>query len=181
MRERSRVGSRWCSAQPKVAAAPEKARERPGDIILVAKHAAPSRSTTMTHEVRVKICSAADIVAARQEARALALQAGFSVCDSTLITTAISEMSRNVLEFAQNGEVILSLLKNGTKSGVKIVVHDCGPGIADIGQVMQDGYSSRKGMGIGLPGTKRLMDEFEIRSKVGNGTTVTMKKWNWNQ
>jgi len=133
---------------------------------------------SMRHEVRVKISSPADIVAARQQARALAIEAGFSICDSTLITTAISEMSRNILEYAQHGEVTVSLLKNGTKSGVKIVVCDRGPGIADIAQVMQDGYSSRKGMGIGLPGTKRLMDEFQIRSKVGNGTTVTMKKWN---
>jgi serine/threonine-protein kinase RsbT len=132
----------------------------------------------MTHEVRVKISSAADIVAARQEARALAIEAGFSVCDSTLITTAISEITRNVLEYAKQGEVTISLLKNGTKNGVKIVVNDDGPGIANIAQVMKDGYSSRQGLGIGLPGTKRLMDEFEIRSKVGNGTTVTMKKWN---
>jgi serine/threonine-protein kinase RsbT len=132
----------------------------------------------MTHQVRVKISSAADIVAARQEARALAIEAGFSVCDSTLITTAISEMTRNVLEYAKQGEVTISLLKNGTKNGVKIVVNDHGPGIANIAQVMKDGYSSRQGLGIGLPGTKRLMDEFEIRSKVGNGTTVTMKKWN---
>lgn len=132
----------------------------------------------MTQEVRVTIHSAADIVAARQEARALAIEAGFSLCDSTLITTAISEIARNVLEFAQQGEVTISLLKNGTKNGVKIVVNDHGPGIANIAQVMKDGYSSRQGLGIGLPGTKRLMDEFEIRSKVGAGTTVTMKKWN---
>ena len=131
----------------------------------------------MQREVRVKIDSPADIVVARQQARALATEAGFSICDSTLVTTAVSEMSRNILEHAQHGEVVISLLRNGTKSGVKIVVKDRGPGIADIAQVMQDGYSSRKGMGIGLPGTKRLMDEFEIRSKVGNGTTVTMKKW----
>ena len=134
--------------------------------------------TTMRREVRVTIGSPADIVEARQHGRELAILAGFSICDSTLITTAISEMSRNILEYANNGEVVISLLKNGIKSGVKIVVSDQGPGIADIPQVMQDGYSSRKGMGIGLPGTKRLMDEFEIRSRIGSGTTVTMKKWN---
>jgi serine/threonine-protein kinase RsbT len=132
----------------------------------------------MTREVRVQICSAADVVSARQEARALAIEAGFSVCDSTLITTAISEITRNVLEYAQQGDVTISLLKNGSKNGVKIVVNDRGPGIANISQVMKDGYSSRQGLGIGLPGTKRLMDEFEIKSKVGSGTTVTMKKWN---
>jgi serine/threonine-protein kinase RsbT len=131
----------------------------------------------MRREVRVKIDLPADIVAARQQARALATQAGFSICDSTLITTAISEMTRNILEFASHGEVTLSLLKNGARSGVKIVASDHGPGIADIPKVMQDGYSSNNGLGIGLPGTKRLMDEFEIRSKIGKGTVVTMKKW----
>lgn len=128
-------------------------------------------------EVRVPIDSATDVVEARQQARALAADAGFSTCDATLITTAVSEMTRNVLEYAGRGEVVISLLKRGAKSGVQIVVQDQGPGIADIAQVMQDGYSSRKGMGIGLPGTKRLMDEFEIRSRVGSGTMVTMKKW----
>src|SRR6478672_4711061 len=129
-------------------------------------------------KVRVTIESQADIVAAREQARALAVEAGFSVCDSTLITTAISEMTRNILEFARRGEITIALLKNGSKSGLKIVASDQGPGIEDIARVMKDGYSSCKGMGIGLPGTKRLMDEFEIRSKVGQGTTVTMMKWN---
>ena len=129
-------------------------------------------------EVRVKIEAATDVVAARQQARALAGEAGFSTCDSTLITTAVSEMTRNILEYAGHGEVTITLLKKGSKTGVQIVAHDDGPGIADIPQVMQDGYSSRKGMGIGLPGTKRLMDEFDIRSRLGSGTTITMKKWN---
>lgn len=131
----------------------------------------------MRREVRVKIDCSADVVAARQQARALATQAGFSICDSTLITTAISEMTRNILEYASHGEVTISPLKNGTRRGVKIVASDQGPGIADISKVMQDGYSSNHGLGIGLPGTKRLMDEFEIRSKIGKGTTVTVKKW----
>jgi len=132
----------------------------------------------MKSEIRVTLNSPADIVVARQEARTLALSAGFSLCDSTLITTAISEIARNVLEYAGTGEVTMSLLMNGVKNGVKIVVSDRGPGISDIAQVMKDGYSSRKGLGIGLPGTKRLMDEFELRSRAGSGTTVTMKKWN---
>jgi serine/threonine-protein kinase RsbT len=133
---------------------------------------------TVMKDVRLKIDSPADIIAARQQARALAAIAGFSICDSTLITTAISEMSRNILEYAHHGEVTISLLKNGTRCGVSIVAVDEGPGIEDISQVMQDGYSSRQGLGIGLPGTRRLMDEFEISSKIGKGTTITMKKWN---
>lgn len=129
-------------------------------------------------KVRVTIESQADVVAAREQARALAVEAGFSICDSTLITTAISEMTRNILEFARRGEITIALLRNGSKSGLKIVASDQGPGIEDISRVMKDGYSSCKGMGIGLPGTKRLMDEFEIHSQVGKGTTITMMKWN---
>jgi serine/threonine-protein kinase RsbT len=132
----------------------------------------------MSREVHIKIESAADVVAARLQARQLAVQAGFSMCESTIITTAVSEITRNILEYATTGEISISLLRNGTKYGVKIVASDHGPGIADIRLVMQDGYSSRKGLGIGLPGTRRLMDEFEIKSKIGNGTVVTMKKWN---
>ena len=137
-----------------------------------------ARGEAVRHEVRVAIESSADIVAPRQQARAIAAEAGFSTCDSTLITTAISEITRNILEYAKQGEVTISLLRKGQKCGVQIVATDRGPGIADIAQVMQDGYSSRKAMGMGLPGTKRLMDEFDIVSKVGLGTTVTVKKWN---
>ena len=129
-------------------------------------------------DVHVKIETPADVVAARQRARELAMRAGFSACESTIITTAISEMTRNILEYATSGEIVMSLLRNGTRCGVKIVASDRGPGIADLRLVMQDGYSSRKGLGIGLPGTRRLMDEFEIKSKIGDGTVVTMKKWN---
>ena len=132
----------------------------------------------MSRVVHVRIETAADVIAARVHARELAMQAGFSLCDSTIITTAISEITRNILEYATCGEIFMSLLRNGDRSGVKIVASDQGPGIADIRLVMQDGYSSRKGLGIGLPGTRRLMDEFEIKSKIGDGTVVTMKKWN---
>jgi serine/threonine-protein kinase RsbT len=132
----------------------------------------------MSRVVHVKIETAADVINARLHARELAILAGFSPCESTIITTAISEITRNILEYATCGEIFMSLLRNGNRSGVKIVASDQGPGIADIRLVMQDGYSSRKGLGIGLPGTRRLMDEFEIKSKIGNGTIVTMKKWN---
>jgi serine/threonine-protein kinase RsbT len=138
------------------------------------------RTDPSAAEIRTTIGSAEDIVAARRHGRALAVEAGFSLAESTLITTAISEMVRNVLEYASNGEVALSLLKNGEKSGIKIVVTDDGPGIADLAKAMQDGYSTGNRLGMGLPGSKRLMDEFEIRSRIGRGTTVTMKKWTRN-
>jgi serine/threonine-protein kinase RsbT len=131
----------------------------------------------MPSEVRVPVRSVADIVTARQKVRQLAGQAGFSNSNLTLIATAISEVARNIVEYANSGELIVSVIKNGTRNGVKIIAKDQGPGIADITAVMRDGYSTGKGLGIGLPGTRRLMDEFEIISTPGKGTTVTMKKW----
>ena len=114
---------------------------------------------------------------ARQQGRALASQVGFSSSNLTIIATAISEVARNIVEYAKEGEVILSLIHDTHKSGVQIVAADQGPGITDVSTVMRDGYTTGKGLGIGLPGARRLMDEFEIKSEVGKGTTVTMKKW----
>jgi len=131
----------------------------------------------MEREVRVRIQSSADIVLARQQGRALASQLGFSSSNLTIIATAISEVARNIVEYAKEGEVVLSLINDTNKNGVQIVAADSGPGIADISTVMRDGFTTGNGLGIGLPGARRLMDEFEISSEVGKGTTVTMKKW----
>jgi serine/threonine-protein kinase RsbT len=128
-------------------------------------------------QVHVRIQNSADIVAARQQGRALASQAGFSHSNLTIIATAISEVARNIVEYAKEGEVIITLINDTTKKGVEIVASDHGPGIADITTVMRDGFSTGKGLGIGLPGARRLMDEFVIASAVGTGTIVTMKKW----
>lgn len=128
-------------------------------------------------EVRVPIRTLADIVIARQRARELAARVGFSNSSLTLITTAISEVTRNIVEYATAGEITISVVHNGSKRGLMIVATDQGPGIADVAKVMRDGFSTGKGLGIGLPGTKRLMDDFEIASKVGRGTIITMKKW----
>jgi serine/threonine-protein kinase RsbT len=129
------------------------------------------------YEARVQVQSPADISAARQQGRAVASQGGFSPCDLTLIGMAISEVARNIVEYAREGEVIITLINNAHKTGVEIVAADHGPGIGDVSMVMRDGYSTGNGLGIGLPGVKRLMDEFEIASEVGKGTTVKMKKW----
>lgn len=128
-------------------------------------------------EVHVRIQSSAHIVAARQQGRAMALRAGFSGSNLTIIATAISEIARNVVEYAKEGEVIVTLINNAHERGVEIMVVDQGPGIPDISAVMRDGYSTGKGLGIGLPGARRLMDEFEIVSAIGQGTTVKMRKW----
>lgn len=126
---------------------------------------------------RVAIDSNADIVEARQKGRALAIELGFDGSDLTLIAAAISEIARNIVDHAQTGEIILAPATQGSKRGICIIAKDRGPGIKDIEKAMQYGYSTRKGLGVGLPGAKWLMDEFEIDTKVGIGTVVTMKKW----
>ncbi len=131
----------------------------------------------MPDEVRVHIRSDADIVLAREQGRVLGREVGFSPTDLTLIATAISEVARNILVFAREGEIILRTVEQNGQKGVAITAEDRGPGIPDISRAMQDGYSTGRGLGIGLPGTRRLMDEFQVRSAVGSGTTVTMTKW----
>ena len=131
----------------------------------------------MADDTRVPIGSNIDIVTARQKGRKLAMELGFQSTDVTLIAAAISEVARNIVDHAKQGEVIINQIQNGTKSGVMIIARDEGPGISDIPQAMQYGFSTRKGLGVGLPGAKWLMDEFDIVTKVGEGTKVTMKKW----
>ncbi|MDB6020313.1 MAG: anti-sigma regulatory factor [Pedosphaera sp.] len=137
-------------------------------------------STMVKNEARMEITSTMDIVSARQEGRALAHELGFVGSEVTLIAAAISEVARNILDHAQHGEIILVVMKEGYKNGIKIVARDEGPGIADVAQAMQYGFSTVKRPGMGLPGTKWLMDEFDIESQVGKGTIVTMKKWTAN-
>lgn len=108
----------------------------------------------------------------------LASEAGFSSSDLTLIATAISELARNIVLYARSGEVVIRLEEEMSgRRCIVVVARDEGPGIADVAQAMQDGYSTSGSLGLGLPGTKRLMDEFEIESKIGRGTVVTVKKW----
>jgi serine/threonine-protein kinase RsbT len=131
----------------------------------------------MIEEERVPINTDADIVTARQHGRTLAAQVGFSGSDLTLIATAISELARNIIDYARRGEIILSDVRQNERRGIAVVARDDGPGIPDIEKAMQDGFSTGKGLGLGLPGARRLMDEFEIDSALGKGTTVRTKKW----
>jgi serine/threonine-protein kinase RsbT len=131
----------------------------------------------MSNETRISISSAIDIVTARQKGRTLGIELGFDGSELTLIATAISEVARNIVDHAKSGEIVLARANNGSKRGISIIAQDEGPGIPDITQAMQYGFSTRKGLGVGLPGAKWLMDEFDIASKVGKGTTITMKKW----
>jgi len=119
----------------------------------------------------------ADIVEARQQGRALAIDIGFSRSEQVLIATAISEAARNILQYAQRGEIVLEPLMDGDKEGILIIARDQGPGIKDIQLALEDGYSSSGGLGLGLPGIKRLVNEMDVRSVPGQGTILTLKKW----
>lgn len=133
--------------------------------------------TTVIEEVRVPIHSDVDILHARQQGRQMATGIGFTAVDQVATATAISELARNIVQYAKSGEVVLSLVEEGDKRGIMVVARDQGPGIPDLELALQGGYSSSGGLGLGLSGTRRLMDEFEIDSRVGKGTTVTVKKW----
>jgi serine/threonine-protein kinase RsbT len=128
-------------------------------------------------EIRVSIGHDSDIVTARHKGREIAIGVGFKGTDLTLIATAISEVARNILTYAKTGEIVLDVATSGTRKGIVVVAEDQGPGIPSVEDAMRDGFSTGNSLGLGLPGAKRLMDEFEIKSQVGQGTTVTMKKW----
>ena len=132
---------------------------------------------TFVDEIRVSITSDQDVIAARQQGRALAVKLDFSPGDSTLIATAISELARNIVSYARRGEIRIRPAHNSARPGIVIVASDDGPGIRDIRQAMRDGFSTSGSLGLGLPGVRRLMDDFEIVSEQGKGTTVTVKKW----
>ena len=129
-------------------------------------------------EERIAIESDSDVVTARQRARELAAELELSSTDQTLLATAISEVARNITTYAVRGEVLLSIVRdNGGREGIRVVARDDGPGIADLELALQDGYTSGGGLGLGLPGARRLVDEFEIESAPNMGTTVTLVKW----
>jgi len=126
---------------------------------------------------KVSIDSSEGVILARQIARNMARELGFGLADQTRITTAVSELGRNIYLYAGTGSLTIRTVSGSSAKGLEIIAEDQGPGIADIEMAMQDGYSTGNGLGRGLPGTKRLMDEFEIKSEVGKGTFVNVKRW----
>jgi serine/threonine-protein kinase RsbT len=118
-----------------------------------------------------------DVVIVRTSVRKLAAELRFGIVDQTKIVTAASEIARNTLDYGRGGDVRMETLNSGAKKGLRLVFIDQGPGIRDIDQALTDGFTSGNGMGLGLGGTRRLMDEFEIASKLNEGTTVTITKW----
>ncbi len=131
----------------------------------------------MNAKSTVEIVTEWDIVAARQLGRNEAKAIGFGAVDQARITTAISELARNIYLYARSGEVTIERISNEEKVGLRIIAADKGPGISNLKKVMEDGYSTSGGLGAGLPGVKRLMDTMDIQSNVGNGTTIVIEKW----
>jgi serine/threonine-protein kinase RsbT len=128
-------------------------------------------------DLKIQIEREIDIIAARQAGRQMAGKLGFSATDQTLIATAISEVARNILIYAQRGEIQIEQIADGTRTGIQVVAADEGPGIENVDLALRDGYSTKNSLGLGLPGARRLMDDFALASEVGRGTRVTMKKW----
>jgi serine/threonine-protein kinase RsbT len=128
-------------------------------------------------EIRVAIRTDADVVTARQEARTMGAALGFTSTDLTLLATAISEIARNITTYAGEGEVALRVVREGVRHGIEVEATDEGPGIANVELAMQDGYTTGNGLGLGLPGTRRLVDDFELDTTPGAGTRIRMVKW----
>ena len=131
----------------------------------------------MADERVIPIRNDDDVVRARSEARDLAASLGFPGTDLTLLATAISEIARNITTYAGSGEVQLSIVTGQGRSGVKVVARDEGPGIADVDLALRDGYTTGRGLGLGLPGARRLVDQFDLDTEPGRGTIITMVKW----
>jgi serine/threonine-protein kinase RsbT len=134
----------------------------------------------MENKISISIDNEFDIVIARQKGREMAKEFGFATIDLALIATAISELTRNIITYAKKGTLSLELIQEEGKKGIRVIANDHGPGIESTELAMQDGYSTTKSLGLGLPGVKRLMDNFKLQSEFGKGTTVTVTKWvNW--
>jgi serine/threonine-protein kinase RsbT len=128
-------------------------------------------------ETRVQIDDESGILQARRAARELASDLGFDATSQTLIATAISELARNILKYARRGEILLRPAARNGVPGLTVVAADQGPGIADPALALTDGFSTGRSLGLGLPGTKRLMDDFDLSSEIGKGTVVTTTRW----
>ncbi|HZR45672.1 MAG TPA: anti-sigma regulatory factor [Candidatus Manganitrophaceae bacterium] len=127
--------------------------------------------------VSLPVAGELDIMRARQEVRTQAQSLGFSLVDQTRVTTAVSELVRNIVKYATRGTIDIETVESGSRKGIRIVCRDEGPGIPDVDLAMKEGYTTGKGLGYGLPGAKRLVDQFDIWSEVGKGTRVTIIKW----
>jgi serine/threonine-protein kinase RsbT len=142
---------------------------------LLAAH--PALAQTAAADTTVDIATDRDIVAARQWGRTVVSRLGFSATETTLVATAVSELARNIVLYAGRGEIVLRPIEEAGRRGILVIARDNGPGIPDLQRALRGGYSTRGGLGMGLSGTTRLVDEFEIASAAGSGTTVVVTMW----
>jgi serine/threonine-protein kinase RsbT len=131
---------------------------------------------TLNKEI-MSIVREIDVIPFRNRLKEYAVRIGMSLVNQTKIITAASEIARNMLKYANGGKVVIEVVSKGKENGIRLIFKDQGPGIPDIKQAMKDGFSTGKSLGLGLPGTKRLVSEFDIISEIGKGTTVTVTKW----
>lgn len=134
----------------------------------------------LNNRIDVPVCKDSDVVTARQQGRELARQVGFSPVEATLIATAISELARNIVLYAKHGTMSMAATRDGNRTGVAITFRDEGPGIPDVPRALIGGYTTSGGMGLGLSGVRRIMDAMDVESQLGKGTTVTVRKWLYN-
>ncbi len=132
---------------------------------------------TVLNKEKMKIVLEPDVVLLRNRVKEYAVKIGMGLVNQTKLITAVSELVRNMLRYAKGGEVLIEVVSQGREAGVRLTFADKGPGIPDINQAMKDGFSTGKSLGLGLPGTKRLVSEFSIKSTPGEGTTVVITKW----
>ena len=132
--------------------------------------------TALKHE-RLQLQNSSDVVVDRQKVRQLAIELRFSLVDQTKLVTAASELARNALDHGHGGHMTVEVVNGTSRSGLKLVFEDNGPGIPDIEQALKDGFTTGNGMGLGLGGSKRLVNEFSIESEVGKGTKITVVRW----
>lgn len=158
----------WALVRRELKATPDSARW---------SAAAGMEPARVRSEVLLQISGDSDVVLARDRGRELAAATGLSPADSAVVATAVSELVRNILAYASHGEVILRTIETERGRGIEVVAIDQGPGIASVDLALQDGYSTGRGLGVGLPGVRRLMDQFHITSTLKKGTTVTIRKW----
>lgn len=126
---------------------------------------------------KIPISKELDMVVFRNRLKELAIKIGMGLVNQTKLITAASELSRNMLRYANGGTVLMEIIKGPTQNGLRVTFSDKGPGITDVTQAMRDGFSTGKSLGLGLPGAKRLVSDFEIKSTVGKGTTIIITKW----
>ncbi|MGN6566466.1 MAG: anti-sigma regulatory factor [Flavipsychrobacter sp.] len=136
-----------------------------------------SALVTVLNKDKMSISKEQDVVPFRNRVKEYAVKIGMGLVNQTKLITAASELVRNMLRYANGGDVLIEVVSKGRENGVRLTFIDKGPGIANVEQAMKDGFSTGKSLGLGLPGTKRLVSEFDIKSKVGEGTTVTVTKW----